>query len=87
MVLLILQVKRRLSELSCNRQLQCATYDCRGLWQYAIQAVLQDLGQHQPRKLTGATLLEWRDQRQRYVELWTHHLQNVKGSSDQVLTT
>ncbi|KAL0051145.1 hypothetical protein WJX82_002690 [Trebouxia sp. C0006] len=53
------------------------------LWQYAIQAVLQDLGQHHPRKLTGATLLEWRDQRQRYVELWTHHLQSVKGSSDQ----
>ncbi|DBA81627.1 TPA: hypothetical protein ACH3X1_007382 [Trebouxia sp. C0004] len=53
----------------------------RRLWQYAIQAVLQDLGQHQPRKLTGATLLEWRDQRQRYVELWTHHLQSGKGSS------
>ncbi|KAA6426735.1 MAG: vacuolar sorting-associated 13F-like [Trebouxia sp. A1-2] len=55
----------------------------RRLWQYAIQAVLQDLGQHHPRKLTGATLLEWREQRQRYVELWSHHLQSTKGSLDQ----
>ena len=85
-MVMFLQVQRRLSDLSCNRQLQCVTHGCRRLWQYATQAVLQDLGQHQPRKLTGATLLEWRDQRQRYVELWTHHLQSVKGSSDQVLT-
>ena len=57
---------------------------CRRLWQFAIHAVLQDLGEHQLRRLTGDTLLKWRNQRQRYVELWTHHLNSLKGSSDQV---
>lgn len=38
---------------------------CRRLWQYAVNAVLQDLGKQQPHKLSSQHLRQWRRQRQR----------------------
>ena len=40
-------------------------YACRRVWQYAVNAVLQDLGKQQPHKLSSQHLREWRRQRQR----------------------
>ena len=51
-------------------------HGCRRLWQYAIHAVLQDLGKHwPPQRLSGESLLEWRRQRQLYTDLWRRQLQ------------
>lgn len=48
----------------------------RRLWQYAIHAVLQDLGkQWPPQRLSGKSLLNWRRQRQLYTDLWRRQLQ------------
>lgn len=61
----------------------------RRLWQYAIHAVLQDLGKHwPPQRLSGESLLHWRRQRQLYTDLWRRklQLQRQKSSPVQVLT-
>ena len=61
----------------------------RRLWQFAIHAVLQDLGKHwPPQRLSGESLLHWRSQRQLYTDLWRRklQLQRQKSSPVQVLT-
>lgn len=57
-------------------------HGCRRLWQYAIHAVLQDLGKHwPPQRLSGKSLLEWRRQRQLYTDLWRRQLQQQRQKS------
>lgn len=54
----------------------------RRLWQYAIHAVLQDLGKHwPPQRLSGESLLNWRRQRQLYTDLWRRQLQLQRQKS------
>ena len=42
---------------------------CRRLWQYAIQAVLQDLGRG-ARRVSLSSLPSWRQVRQQYIALY-----------------
>lgn len=51
--------------LSLHLNGRASVYTCRRLWQYAVNAVLQDLGKQQPHKLSSQHLREWRRQRQR----------------------